>query len=237
MAALRSREIILGDISRALKTEARSGSRSSVAASFLTEPSRVVAEIKRRCNSTRADLIEQFESELVRIEARFHHAATYESAGEYVEEIALQRNATTVIASDTEGVDAIGLQNRLAHAGIAYVTEATNAEFLRVATEAEVGVSGVDYALADTGTLVLLARGGQARSTSLLPPVHIAIVKPDQIVSGLDDFFPLLRHEHGSRMSSAITFITGPSRTADIELTLVIGVHGPQELHVVLLTN
>jgi L-lactate dehydrogenase complex protein LldG len=83
---------------------------------------------------------------------------------------------------------------------------------------------------------VLLARKGQARSISLLPPVHIAVVKPEQLLSGLSDLFPLLRGEaEGRDLSSAITFITGPSRTADIELTLVVGVHGPQQLHVVLL--
>ena len=78
----------------------------------------------------------------------------------------------------------------------------------------------------------------QARSASLLPHIHIALVMPDQFVSGLDDLFPLLRFDlrvHNRKLCSAVTFITGPSRTADIELTLVVGVHGPQELHVILL--
>jgi L-lactate dehydrogenase complex protein LldG len=70
-----------------------------------------------------------------------------------------------------------------------------------------------------------------------LPPVHVAIVRPQQILPGLSDLFPLLQGEsNGLRnLSSAITFITGPSRTADIELKLVVGVHGPQELHVLML--
>jgi L-lactate dehydrogenase complex protein LldG len=107
---------------------------------------------------------------------------------------------------------------------------------IQEAAGADIGVSGVDYALADTGTLVLVARNGQPRSVSLLPPVHIAVVRPEQVLSGLSDLFPILRSEAaGGDLSSAITFITGPSRTADIELTLVVGVHGPQQLHVVLL--
>lgn len=64
-----------------------------------------------------------------------------------------------------------------------------------------------------------------------------ALLKPHQIISGLDDLFPLLawdREQSGGSLDSAVALITGPSRTADIELTLVVGVHGPQELHVIL---
>jgi len=82
----------------------------------------------------------------------------------------------------------------------------------------------------------LFAAGPQPRSISLLPPVHVAILRSQQILPGLSELFPLLgREQNGNRkLSSAITFITGPSRTADIELKLVVGVHGPQELHVLL---
>ena len=120
------------------------------------------------------------------------------------------------------------------------MTEVTDPEFVTNAAAAGIGVSGIDYALADTGTLVLLTGRGRARSISLLPAVHIALIRPEQIISGLDDLFSLLREERGlasGALSSAITFITGPSRTADIELTLVVGVHGPQELHAVLLSE
>jgi L-lactate dehydrogenase complex protein LldG len=237
-----AREEILGKISRALKSEAKSeaNSESSRAsgARASSDDARLALEIRSRCERTREHLIGQFESELVKVGVRVFHAATTESAAEYIEQIALKRVTRTIVAADTEVVESIGLQKRLGKNGISYVTETSDAEFRRTAIEAGIGVSGIDYALADTGTLVLLARKGHARSISLLPPVHVAIVKPDQIVSGLDDLFPLLQFEKGvNDLGSAVTFITGPSRTADIELTLVVGVHGPQELHVILLKN
>lgn len=242
MAGTSAREEILGKISRALnseaKSEAKSGPPCASGPRASSDDARLALEVRSRCEHKREHLIEQFESELVKIGVRVYHAATTDSAAEYIEQIALKRVTKTIVAADAEVIERIGLQKRLDKNGIRYVTEPSGAEFRRTAIEAGIGVSGVDYALADTGTLVLLARTGQARSISLLPPVHVAIVKPDQIVSGLDDLFQLLRFEKGvNDLGSAVTFITGPSRTADIELTLVVGVHGPQELHVILLKN
>lgn len=238
MAGTSAREEILGKINRALGSEAKPGPSRPGGARASSDDARLSLEIRSRCEREREGLVAQFESELLQIGVRFYRAATTDAAAEYIEQTALERKAKTIIAADAEGVEKIGLQKRLDSNGIRYVTEASDAGFRPIAIEAGIGVSGVDYALADTGTLVLLAGRGQARSISLLPPVHIAIVERDQIVSGLDDLFQLLRFEKGlSDLGSAITFITGPSRTADIELTLVVGVHGPQELHVVIIEN
>ncbi|MCL6505629.1 MAG: lactate utilization protein [Bryobacteraceae bacterium] len=98
---------------------------------------------------------------------------------------------------------------------------------------AEFGITGADYALADTGTVVLLASATEARMISLLPPVHLAVVRKESILTGLDELFALLPRP--SEITSAAVLITGPSRTADIEQILVRGVHGPGEIHVVVL--
>jgi L-lactate dehydrogenase complex protein LldG len=98
---------------------------------------------------------------------------------------------------------------------------------------ADLGITGAGYGLADTGTLVLLASEVEGRLASLLPPVHLAVITADQIVADLTELFFRLTQPP----SSCLTFITGPSRTADIELTLTVGVHGPKELHVVVLMN
>jgi L-lactate dehydrogenase complex protein LldG len=98
----------------------------------------------------------------------------------------------------------------------------------------DVGITMAQAAIAETGTLVLESEKERHRLVSLLPPVHVAIVRSDDICLTIGDALKHLRGRE-SAMSRAITFITGPSRTADIELTLTVGVHGPKELYVIML--
>lgn len=236
MTPATAREEVLERIRRGLIREPSAHPQTSRGRASSSALAQRVLEIKKRCEDRRGDLIKQFESEVSRVGGRVYRAHSTEAAVEYIEQIASNRNAGTIVAWNGRLVDSLGLPDRLDKSEIKCFTEATDQGLVRTSIEADIGVTGVDYALADTGTLVLLAREGQARSISLLPPVHIAIVKADQIISSLDDLFPLIRLEAGDAdLSSAITFITGPSRTADIELTLVVGVHGPQELHAVIL--
>jgi L-lactate dehydrogenase complex protein LldG len=96
----------------------------------------------------------------------------------------------------------------------------------------DVGISAAQAAIAETGTLVLDSTCERHRLVSLVPPVHIAIINASSICETLSDALVLLQKD--KEISPAVTFITGPSRTADIELTLAIGVHGPQELFVIV---
>jgi L-lactate dehydrogenase complex protein LldG len=106
-------------------------------------------------------------------------------------------------------------------------------EELRAAcATADVGITSADYALADTGTLVMLAGPAEARLISLLPPAHIAVLPRDRILTGLDELFTILPNP--AAVTSSMVLITGPSRTADIEQILVRGVHGPGQITVVI---
>jgi len=96
----------------------------------------------------------------------------------------------------------------------------------------DVGITTAQAAIAETGTVVLDSSCERNRLVSVVPPVHIAIVAASRICATLADALAIL--QSGKELSPAITFITGPSRTADIELTLTIGVHGPQELYVII---
>jgi L-lactate dehydrogenase complex protein LldG len=96
-----------------------------------------------------------------------------------------------------------------------------------------VGITGCFAAVAETGTLALLSGPETPASMALLPETHVAIVPRSRIVGYMEDVFALLRHERGAP-PRALNFISGPSRTGDIEQTIVLGAHGPYRVHVVI---
>ncbi len=99
-----------------------------------------------------------------------------------------------------------------------------------------VGITGCFAAVAETGTLAMLSGPDTPASMALLPETHIAVVPESRILAHMEDVFALLRHERGAP-PRALNFISGPSRTADIEQTLVIGAHGPYRVHLILLAS
>ena len=101
-----------------------------------------------------------------------------------------------------------------------------------------IGITGCYCALAETGTLMLLSGPQTIASTHLLPETHIAIVSASRIVAGMEDAFALLRAERlgaEAMMPRAINMVSGPSRTGDIEQTIVLGAHGPFRVHILVL--
>jgi L-lactate dehydrogenase complex protein LldG len=101
----------------------------------------------------------------------------------------------------------------------------------------DVGITSAQRAIAETGTLILELEQERHRLISLLPPIHVALVRSSDICLTIADALKQLRGDGQRAMSRAITFITGPSRTADIELTLTVGVHGPKELYVIVIDD
>ncbi len=97
----------------------------------------------------------------------------------------------------------------------------------------KVGVTGAYCGIAETGTLMLLSGAHTHPVTSLLPDTHIAVVAAARLLRSMEDGWDLLRSEHGA-LPRQVAFVSGPSRTADIEMTLVLGIHGPYRVHIVL---
>ena len=97
-----------------------------------------------------------------------------------------------------------------------------------------VGITGCFCAIAETGTLLLLSGPATPASVSLLPETHIALVPAARVVATMEDAFALLRRERG-QLPRAANFVSGPSRTGDIEQTIVLGAHGPCRVHLIII--
>ena len=97
-----------------------------------------------------------------------------------------------------------------------------------------IGVTGVFAAIAETGTLVLASGPDTPATASLLPETHVAVVRAGRIVAHMEDAFALAREAFG-QLPRALNFVSGPSRTADIDQTIVLGAHGPSRVHIILI--
>ena len=172
-----------------------------------------------------------------------HRAPSPEDVVDYICDLASRSTAPQVVRSDQEVFQDLDLDTPLQATGAEVTVMAASsgigAEVLRQrAAGAAMGVTGADYAIAETGSVVVIPRRGLSRLVSLLPPVHVALVRPQDAVEALEDVFVLRRlayHKGNRDMGSYMNLITGPSRTADIEQKLVVGVHGPVEAHMVLM--
>lgn len=109
-------------------------------------------------------------------------------------------------------------------------------EYKSALLKAHIGITSAEYGIAETGTLVLHSGHSQTRLISLLPPIHVCLLHPSRITGRMCDLLASVRaaFAQGRTLPQSMTFITGPSCTADIEQTLVKGMHGPRELHVLL---
>jgi L-lactate dehydrogenase complex protein LldG len=193
----------------------------------------------------KSELLETFKQECEKASGKVSLARSREDAERSLSEIISKEGVNKVMLGHSLQLGSLDLDHLLMDLGIAHIVRSSNEhldesalkDFHRRIGDAEMGITGVDYGLADTGTLVLMARSDQDRLTSLLPPMHIAVLQTNQILTGLDELCVrlMLDMEEGRGLNSCITFITGPSKTADIEMTLVRGIHGPKELHVILL--
>jgi L-lactate dehydrogenase complex protein LldG len=120
--------------------------------------------------------------------------------------------------------------------GLAWREAGVEVEFRPPRDADLVGITGAFCAVAETGTLMLLSGPDTWSSASLLPETHIAIVPASRIVGAMEDAFALMRTEYGDP-PRAVNFISGPSRTGDIEQTIVLGAHGPYRVHVILVRD
>jgi L-lactate dehydrogenase complex protein LldG len=217
---------------------------------FAAAPTERPARPRERLDVLRRELserwpqtLERFRAEFERVAGIFHRVPTAAEVPAELERICRTAKARRVVAWPGEELG-VPVAPTLDAAGIAVesmprgtVSDAERSRLRAIVAEADLGVTGADLAVAETGTLVLISAAGRPRSTSLLPPCHVAIFDPTALVESLQQVALALEAWHEGpappERGAVINFITGPSRTADIELTLTRGVHGPKEIHAI----
>ena len=137
---------------------------------------------------------------------------------------------------------ALGLDAALSAIGVplAVVADHDRRSIRQQVIQSYVGITSADYCVADTATLVMKTRPGEARSVSLVPSIHVAVIELAQIILDLEELYARLeddRRKRGEGLGRCTTFISGPSKTADIELNMVHGAHGPRALHIFVITG
>jgi L-lactate dehydrogenase complex protein LldG len=171
-------------------------------------------------------LLARFVSEAEALNAVVHQPV--DEAQAIQEILKILRSDKMVLAWDWSSIPLSGLQQALESAQI---TAASPHD-----SNVRVGISSASAALAATGSLVLCSGKGQYRATSLLPPVHIAVIARQQILPNLEGWIQQQRAEGMSafQQTSNTVVVSGPSRTADIAMELILGMHGPGELHIII---
>ncbi|EFO79104.1 protein of unknown function DUF162 [Oscillochloris trichoides DG-6] len=187
------------------------------------------------------DLDAQFMAELHAIAGMAYPVADERAALTQIAALLADRPSPQIIAWEVEQIGLAGLAALLDQQGVTLATSdlhgTSRSAHLQNMEPLAICISGVEAGIAESGSLVLRHGPGRPRLASLLAPCHIAILRRSQLVRGLGEALALLRNRYGEEIftsTSNLTLITGPSRTADIEMTLSLGIHGPPEVHVVL---
>ncbi len=152
-------------------------------------------------------------------------------ARDHVLSVVRERAAKLLIRWDVEELEELGVDGPLEEAGVEVVAWRDLEDFREVAGRADVGLSTAAWAIAETGTLVLEGGPGMGRSVTLLPPTYVAVVPVEKILRTVPE---AIEKYAGKRLPANVCFHTGPSRSGDIEMSLFVGMHGPGDVHVIL---
>jgi L-lactate dehydrogenase complex protein LldG len=206
-------------------------------------PREIVDTIRRELTERWPATLQRFQREFERVGGVLHRAASVHDVPGIVARLARERNAEDVLtwhpaALGFDPVAGLISERLVTHVMPETLPDAAERRALRdTIASTLLGLTGVDVAVAETGTMILRSGPGRPRSTSLLPACHVAVFDRTALVESLAQVGVLLEAWHDDVRASApgavINFITGPSRTADIELTLTRGVHGPKEVHAI----
>ena len=175
----------------------------------------------------------RFIEELEALGGHGERVGDLDQAREYVLELARKREAGLLVRWDVEELEALGVDVPLSDAGIEVVVWRDLADFREVAGKADIGLSTAAWAIAETGTLVLEGGRGMGRSVTLLPPTYVAVVPVERILRTVPEAIEKYAGT-ANGLPANVCFHTGPSRSGDIEMALFVGMHGPGDVHIIL---
>lgn len=162
------------------------------------------------------DTVVMFAEEFTKLQGKFAFCSGKEELGMQLTQLFAEKNWDKIYCAETE------LQELLSEISISHYEDLPSCE---------AAVTGCEFLVSRTGSVVLSSASAHGRTSSVYAPVHICIAYTDQVVYDIKDALKSLEEKYGSSFPSFVTFASGPSRTADIEKTLVTGVHGPKEVY------
>jgi L-lactate dehydrogenase complex protein LldG len=195
------------------------------------------------------DYLEKFEAEFTKVSGVPYRVNTINELESVFQKVLVLAETQAIALSRNPILKELKIAERLATLGKIVTSweagpgvEGTHslADFNKASFAAGAGVTGVDFVLAESGTLVLSSATEGAQVASLAPPIHIALFRRHQLVGSLDEVLaklPISNSLSRPTANRSVVFITGTSRTADIEQILIRGVHGPREVHAVLVED
>jgi L-lactate utilization protein LutC len=157
-----------------------------------------------------------------------------EEAREYVLDLAREREAKLLLRWDVDDLEDLGVDAPLGETGVEVAVWRDLADFREIAGKADIGLSTAEWAIAETGTLVLEGGPGKGRTVTLLPPTYVALMPVERILRTVPEAIEKYAGGEAGGLPANVCFHTGPSRSGDIEMSLFVGMHGPGDVHVVL---
>ncbi len=171
------------------------------------------------------DPVVRFSESLVKLKGEVHRAGTLADAWVIVDGLLDEIEASRVVANDEPPLEEMDIATRWPDRSC-YVVGASNGDLRSECERADVGISGVQSALVETGSVIVESGKGRSRLATLLPPVHIAMVPTSKLTT---DLFTWSVDRRGT-IETNVTVISGPSKTADIEFKMTLGAHGPKRM-------
>jgi L-lactate dehydrogenase complex protein LldG len=178
------------------------------------------------------DPASRFIEELEALGGHAKRVASMDEAREHVLSVVRERGAKLLLRWDVPELEELAVDGPLSESGVDVAVWRDLEDFREVARKADVGLSTAEWAVAETGTLVLEGGPGMGRSVTLLPPTYVAVVPVGKVLRTVPE--AVEKYAGNGDLPANVCFHTGPSRSGDIEMSLFVGMHGPGDVHVVL---